>query len=914
MQGPDGGHTIDSAQNGVLWKTGRDQSTNKLKFFFSTNSGDNWTEDATMDVAGGTSSESHIFIDLDDYMWLAWNIAPGGYTPYIYLRRGTPNAGRTSYTWGSDLTVFTGTTGYALNVQSLCVFREGAGWRWHVLYRDVFSNVCADATGYATTSTLSLGSASTIFSGGNGAAMTFHNTGDGKTVLNGTPHLYYTANGSAGSSEGAGVLFKKSTWTAGPTWTLGTLRTLVSVGLPTSPGHARIIFDGTRALIPSLYDSGAGFYQLRIYERDAADTTTTTRTPSPWSDNYDYSGSPEQVAFCSDRVSGDIYVAQVTSAKDLKLSVYSRGGNSWGSQVTLASIATVSYWTLACKSHDGGNALDISWRDGNTTKFVRTYITPPTPTALSPANGATVTTSTPDLNATVLYDSALRREFQFATDSGFTTGVLTFLEPVGTPNPSSPWAFPSGRLTQGTWYYRARGKNYLDVYGPWTATATITVSHTPAPASFSPAAGSFVQYAGETSLQVGWAFTDPDSVDTQSAYQVQLWKTSNYAGTVKDSGLVTSSNLTHIFTGIDSSWMDTELGWKVLVKDSDGISSGFSSNKLFYLRQLATIAISNPPAGGTITTPAPTVTWTFSGSGGRTQTQFKVQITNNLTGVLVADSGWVTSAATSWTVPTNAIVISVNHTVTLAVIDSFGVTTTTSNNFTAVYNLPAAPTTSVSAANFQSDGYNRVTWTCAVDATFVAWRVYRHTAESPTWKLLTTITASAILTYDDYTAPSNVLCTYAVVQVNLQFGAEVESAYVGTDVTPTRDYYMLICPDSPSLSMRLRGVNSESFKVDQERETIDLIGRGRRVEIGTRFGETGTIGGTFVDVASATARQQRLALEALRTSGLGIFLSSPFGDTWAVSLMEASIVRVPGVGMHEMAQYTIQYNEITDSE
>lgn len=544
--------------------------------------------------------------------------------------------------------------------------------------------------------------------------------------------------------------------------------------------------------------------------------------------------------------------------------------------------------------------------------------TVPTPTALSPSNGSTVTTSTPAMNATVgLMDSGAiyrtytttRRVWQWATDAGFTTGVQTFAEPTYRDGSSTSYAFPTGRLPQGTWYLRCRAQDVSGVYSSYTSTATVTVAHAPTTTGRTPSGGATTLYGA--TVQVNWTFSDVDVLDVQTKYQVQLWKLSA-PGSPIDSTLLTSANGYHVFTVPDSSWKDTELRWKVLVQDFDGVSSGYSTETAIWLSDAPTVTIGNPVHSSVITTSSPQITWTFSGTRSRTQVQFKVDILNLTSGVPVLTSDWITSSVLLWQVPTPSIAVGPTYSVTVSTIDSLGLTGSDTNNFTATYLAPTTPTFSVNSTLYSSEGHHDIDWSGAtVDGNFRSWRIYRRVTGSPTWVLLAEYETVTTRTYKDYLASSQIDYDYAVVQVTTSFGASVESVYpVVSVVDQFTFWHFLVCPADPTLNLTLYSVSGESFSEEWEVATLNIIGRGRRVEYGERLGKIGTLEASFRDRDTITARAQRLKLEALRDSPYDVYLTNPFGDVYLVAVVSAAITRVPGTGLHEMTSATISYTEV----
>lgn len=543
-------------------------------------------------------------------------------------------------------------------------------------------------------------------------------------------------------------------------------------------------------------------------------------------------------------------------------------------------------------------------------------ITVAAPTGLVPVAGSTVTSSQPSMDATVaatIGNPLVYRQFQFSQSSTFASGVISINEPtVGTTRAGAvAWANPSGgtRLAEGTWYVRARTVEYnTGVVSAFTAANSFTVAHAPTTTARSPGLGGTIAYA--TSVTVNWTFSDIDTTDTQSRFQAQLWKVSDPAGSLKDSGIVASAAGSYTFTGLDATWKDTELRWKVNVADSDLVFGGYSADTSFWMSDPPTVVVTVPAAGGVISTASPTTTWTYAASRGRTQAQWKMEIWQGAS--MVATSGWVASTASSWTVPSPVVTVGPTFQARLSVIDSVGLQTNVTNNFTATYTAPPTPTFSFDTTEYASAGRVTLDWSgTSPTGSFVAWRVYRRTFGDSLWTLLLETTTPTARAYRDYLAPSQVDTEYAVVQVALSLGVPTESTYVGQHALLIAAQYMLVCPSNDLLNLVLYETNSDNFSSEQEMAAINLPGRGRRVEYGTRYGQTGQLSVTFRNRNNISARAQRLALEALRNSGLAVYLRNPFGDVWKVALNTAAVTRVAGVGLVETATAQIDYSEIT---
>lgn len=274
---------IGRCQNGVLWAAawdGTTSTTSSLDFYYSDNDGDSWSLGGSFGwsgTGGSVAGSLSFFIDLDDYIHAVYHDRNSA---DIMYRRGTLDTARTSVSWSSPTTVLSSSS--ALHHPNLVAHREpgGTGWYVHIVFGvNASSYVYYRSLAIAANGTVTLGTVLSLDYTGSDSSnsyptIDFHHTGDGKTVQSGTPHLYVSySHGSAG-----GIKFVKLTY-SNNTWTPGTLRTIDSARRNTIDlAWCNTIFDGTRVVIAGFFNTAtAGVYDLVIYERDAADTTTTTR-------------------------------------------------------------------------------------------------------------------------------------------------------------------------------------------------------------------------------------------------------------------------------------------------------------------------------------------------------------------------------------------------------------------------------------------------------------------------------------------------------------------------------------------------------------------------------------------------------------------------------------------------------------
>lgn len=183
-----------------------------------------------------------------------------------------------------------------------------------------------------------------------------------------------------------------------------------------------------------------------------------------------------------------------------------------------------------------------------------------------------------------------------------------------------------------------------------------------------------------------WIFSDPNTVDNQTAYQLQIL-TNPGAVLTYDSGKITSTASTCVVPA-NSLAVGINYQWKVRTYDLSDTVGAYSSLSSFSTIPPPTIAITAPSSdGATVFTTTPTISWTFTGSSGTTQATYDVVIVGP--SGTVYDSGIVTSTATSQV--TGTLPSGVTYTASLTVTDSVGNTTTVSRIFFVSAPSPAPP-------------------------------------------------------------------------------------------------------------------------------------------------------------------------------------------------------------------------------
>lgn len=560
------------------------------------------------------------------------------------------------------------------------------------------------------------------------------------------------------------------------------------------------------------------------------------------------------------------------------------------------------------------------------------------PVVLSP-NGTTVTTNHPTIRVQAqnadLYTSVLGKlEFQVATDSAFTTNLQTFTQEDSAYNSFSATSgtVPPIRTLQltvdsgmfsDTWYVRARVLDDLGGASAWSSTATFVISHPPVALIVGPANGVSLLY-GTGDVVFNWQFTDPEPQDSQGAYQLIVTRVDTGA-IIHDSGKVSSSATTVTVTGVSAALKDVPLQWSVILWDADDTQGPASTGTVFTLVDPPDVVVTGPTEGGTINTALPTVTWTFSAGGIRTQRAYRVRIwdLDASPDEEVHDTGWVFSDAVTWTSLEQILEEGVNYRADVYVQDTLGLGDNDSNSFDTDWLPPIELTsTAVTVDEFKAT----ITWDDSDnDPDWVGYRIYRRYMKpaipeldldltATTWEVIgEAVDVATSYTHYDYTLPLNKEVDYVVVQVADRFGSLLESDITSFEsVTSPGDRYYFV-PENPVgsiASFEASNVVGDSFTREVEQNTLHVLSRGRQVQVGDDLGYSGTL--TIHLRNPDTARSDREFIEYLSGSTAGnVYIRSPFGDVLYISFGNVGFTRLAGVGGGaDLGDLTVPYTTV----
>jgi hypothetical protein len=230
--------------------------------------------------------------------------------------------------------------------------------------------------------------------------------------------------------------------------------------------------------------------------------------------------------------------------------------------------------------------------------------------------------------------------------------------------------------------------------------------------------------------------------------------------------------------------------------------------------------------------------------------------------------------------------------------------------------------TSTLTDNTGTSGYVRITWTNAEQpSNFYAWRLYHKKSSSSVWtRIFETLTASASYTHDTYAWANAVAQQIVLVYAtrNPTTGEVTEGAYTGANsFTPTGNTkFSLVHPTDPTKTVIFNTTTNYEREDDDDSQVMLLLGAdgepgGKKINRGTFYGLTGSLEVQIRDHPTyGTATAQREALEWLRRNASYVWLRTPFGDLWKVSLGKLSITNVAGTGTMEAVDVSIPWEQV----
>jgi hypothetical protein len=600
---------------------------------------------------------------------------------------------------------------------------------------------------------------------------------------------------------------------------------------------------------------------------------------------------------------------------------FSKAFNSGGTLYNALVQATQYYWTCQVKDNNGGyNATNpivnfSTYAVGSPTGTQTRNTTGGTATArvntLTPWFVATLPTAAGNYSPNVylkIYTStgALHATQNVSISNGATSVNVQY------SNTALAWS------TKYKWTVE-----YRDSAGNWSvpsAQQDFWTNSPPVATQTSPANGIVV-----TTLTPAFTstFSDADKSngfdDAPSSYVVEV-SLLNSPYTVmhtltKSSSLSSTSNsVTRAAEGTALS-LNTWYRWRAYYVDNTGASnatgsySGYFSFKPSAVPTISSFVVqASDLTTGSINRPTPTLTYTFTGSGGKTQLTRKIRILDaaNADSELYS-TGFVTDSTTSWQVPLGYIQQGGSYKFELTTTDTdnlqSAVTTTTA--YGAAW-TPPATLDNFSVTADDTKGYVRLDWDDSTDVDFMKYVVYRKAPMDADFTQYATIEDKTHSYFIDYDTSFNQNYTYKVSQWKTVAGSSpVESVQTDPVVgNISAEDWFLVVQDRDDLTFSFP-VEDESHSAPFQEEVFEPFGRDRKVVVRSGLlGTEGSITGYFI----VEEREDKLArLRAiLADSTLTVYLKNPFGDYHKVFVDAPSMSYMTGGAL----RFSLRYIEV----
>ena len=317
--------------------------------------------------------------------------------------------------------------------------------------------------------------------------------------------------------------------------------------------------------------------------------------------------------------------------------------------------------------------------------------------------------------------------------------------------------------------------------------------------------------------------------DTQSAYQLQIFRVSDGA-TIVDTGKVVSATSQHTIVAATLT-NGVNYQWKVKTWNSVDLGGSYSSLASFYTSQPPVVSITDPPDEGTYNKGLLIVTWGYSDPDSDPQNRYRAILMNAL-GATLEDSGEVVNANTSHEFAT-PLGTGIVYRVSVQAWDTTDQSGSALSVFTANFLAPATPLIAVTAQEM----YINIDITnpdpVGEEPTVLYNHLYRRKAGETAWqRIAKELKCSTFFLqpwflileradYDDYAVASGVTYEYRVVA----FGGNLTTASSLVHSETISLIYSAIHPVSePSAILTLR-ITERSAPITYDRSQLHYEGR-----------------------------------------------------------------------------------------
>jgi len=252
-----------------------------------------------------------------------------------------------------------------------------------------------------------------------------------------------------------------------------------------------------------------------------------------------------------------------------------------------------------------------------------------------------------------------------------------------------------------------------------------------------------------TAQALAWLFSDPDSGNTQSAYQLQILDVALGTNTV-DTGKV-GSTVSSYALAANALTNGKNYQWRVQTWDQSGAQGPYSGYSTFSTSAAPVATVTAPASGGTITADNYTFTGGYTQPQGVVEQSFQFKLWNAAGTTLISDSGTIVGTSNAKTF--SGLSNNTSYEIEFIATSQSGVSASSGKMpFSVAYTPPATPTATTS--NDATNARVAVTFTNPTPTggqpTVSSNTVSRRKTGDTTWTQLQT---GATSPYYDYTCP-----------------------------------------------------------------------------------------------------------------------------------------------------------------
>lgn len=445
--------------------------------------------------------------------------------------------------------------------------------------------------------------------------------------------------------------------------------------------------------------SGTNWYTAKI-------TATTTGTVTL--NSLGTGGTSFQAASITQDSVGTVWMWAVNSGNQLAYLTSTDGGTTWSS-TTLVAINTTT--TYAIKTGFFNGNIYVFWYANNAGGFADLYY---------------------------MYGP---------TNSNWTNITKTDIQP-GTQNVSGNTGMSvcwrNYNLNTNNKIYVASDDGSNGVY------SQVFVLNNPPNAPTLTAHANFDATVAQT---LAWTFSDPDTGNTQSSYQLQIVDTSN-SSVVIDTGKVASTTNSYSLAANALS-NAKNYQWRVQTWDNSGAQGPYSAYSTFSTAAAPTVTLTTPTSGATVSISSLTAQFSYSDPASNAQQSYQVQLLDSADGTVLSDSGTINGTNNQYTIQ-YALANSTTYHVKARATNSQGITSAwADNSFSTSFTTPATPTIAVTPSNANANIQIAITNPAPIGSQpAVSYNdVYRRNTGTTTWTRIATNVANNG-TYTDYATAS----------------------------------------------------------------------------------------------------------------------------------------------------------------